>query len=305
MNLNFIFLSCLLLASQSQALIVGGEEVTRHDPIQRSTAAIYEPSSNGPGGALCTASVIGKNMAVTAAHCLQGSSYAPVMIFGPNVRSPDSTQRPVIGSVVNPAWAIKQGHGMDQGDIAVVKFGGGLPPGYRPASLDTTDSVKKGDSAILAGYGVSNARTHEGAGVLRKTSVNVASARKGKSEMIFDQSHGHGACHGDSGGPAYFRRGKKMVLGGITNRSYPTTAVDDCSHKVVYTKVASYRPWIEKSEAQLNRSRSSIPQPAADVNSPRLLSHRTTALRQTTRRRSGKHVRSAAKRRSLQTRRTH
>ena len=228
--------------------------MTAHDPIQRSTAAFYAPSSNGPGGSLCTASLISRNTAVTAAHCLGGSSYSPVMIFAPNVRSPDSVQRPVTGSVVNPVWGQRSARALDQGDIAVVKFGGGLPKGYRPATLDGVDETRKGDAAILAGYGVANARTHEGAGVLRKTTVKVANARHGKSEMIFDQSHGRGACHGDSGGPAYFQRGRKMVLGGITNRSYPNSASDDCAHKVVYTKVAAYRPWIEKSETELNRN---------------------------------------------------
>ncbi len=260
-----IFFTILSLSFSAHALIIGGVDMTSHDPIQRSTAAMYEPSGNGTGGALCTTSLIGKNTALTAAHCVQKGSYAPVMIFGSNVRSPDSVQRPVTGIAVNPAWEKKRGRGMDQGDIAVVKFGGGIPKGYKPATLDSAkNEIKKGESAILAGYGVSNAKTHEGAGILRKTSVSVASTRKGKSEMIFDQSHGHGTCHGDSGGPAYFQRGRKMVLGGVTNRSYPNRAADDCAHKVVYTKVSAYRPWIEKSEADLNRAPVSLPRLASN-----------------------------------------
>lgn len=261
-SILFIILSASLSA---RALIIGGVDMTAHDPIQRSTAAMYEPSSNGTGGALCTASLIGKNTALTAAHCVQKGSYAPVMIFGPNVRSPDSVHLPVTGVSVNPDWQKKRGRGMDQGDIAVVKFSGKIPPGYHPATLDSPKhEIKKGDQAILAGYGVSNAKTHEGAGILRKTSVAVDSSRKGKSEMIFDQSHGHGACHGDSGGPAYFQRGRKMVLGGVTNRSYPNSAADDCAHKVVYTKVSAYRPWIKKSEEQLNKNPVSLPRLASN-----------------------------------------
>jgi hypothetical protein len=262
----FCFVSLASISARAQPrkhfrvhpMIVGGTDMTSQDPLQRSTAAMYSPSSNGPGGALCTASLIGNNMAVTAAHCVQPGGYAPVLIFGPDVRSPDSVHRPVTGEVVNPAWAKKAGHGMDQGDIAVVKFGGGLPPGYKPAALDSSpDQIQKGEAAVLAGYGISNAKTQEGAGVLRKTTVAVSNARHGKSEMILDQTRGHGACHGDSGGPAYLQRGKAMVLAGVTNRSYPNSAADDCAHKIVYTKVAAYRPWIESSEAQLNRQKSS------------------------------------------------
>lgn len=263
-----VLTALLLLSGSAQALIIGGVDMTASDPIQRSTAAMYEPSSNGSGGALCTASLIGKNTALTAAHCVQKGAYAPVMIFGPNVRSPDSVHLPITGVAVNPSYEQNRGRGMDQGDIAVVKFQGKIPPGYQPATMDSAnDQIRKGESAILAGYGVSNARTHEGAGVLRKTSVSVAAVRKGKSEMIFDQSHGRGACHGDSGGPAYFQRGQKMVLAGVTNRSYPNSAADDCAHKVVYTKVSAYRPWIEKSEKELNSDSQSGPRLAGLNNS--------------------------------------
>ena len=183
--MKLILVTLFLSSSAAHALIVGGVDMTAHDSIQRSTAAMYEPSGNGTGGALCTASLIGRNTALTAAHCVQKGGYSPVMIFGPNVRSPESVQLPVTGVAVNPAWQQKQGRGMDQGDIAVVKFAGKVPSGYHPAALDSEKSqIKKGDTAVLAGYGVSNAKTHEGAGVLRKTSVAVSSIRKGKSEMM-------------------------------------------------------------------------------------------------------------------------
>ncbi len=268
-----------LLCGSAQALIIGGLEMNAHDPLQQSTAAMYEPSGNGAGGSLCTASLIGKNTALTAAHCVQKGSYAPMMIFGSNVRSADSVHLPITGIAVNPTWEKNRGRGMDQGDIAVVKFQGKLPPGYHAATLDSPkNEIKKGESVILAGYGVSNARTHEGSGILRKTSVSVAAVRKGKSEMIFDQSHGRGACHGDSGGPAYLQRGQKMILAGVTNRSYPNSASDDCAHKVVYTKVAAYRPWIEKSENELNNNPIPVPHLASlsSSNTSRTLSKQVT-----------------------------
>lgn len=250
--------------------IVGGDEVQDQDPIRDSTAALYSPSPDGRGGALCTASLIGRDTAVTAAHCIEPGA-KPVMLFGKDVHGA-SVRRPVVGSVVNPAWKEKQGKGMDQGDIAVVKFGGGMPEGYHPVAMDPDgSSIKKGDRATLAGYGISNARTHEGAGVLRKTQVRVADGRSGKKEMVLDQSHGHGACHGDSGGPAYIRRGGKTVLAGVTNRSYPNSAPDDCAHEVIYTKVGAYRPWIEKSEKKLNSS----PNPGALRLQRKTLAHTT------------------------------
>ena len=122
-------------------LIVGGVDVGANDPIQRSTAALYSPSANGPGGALCTASLISRDTALTAAHCLQGQTANPVMIFGSDVRAPNSVRREVTGEAINPAYGHRKG--MDQGDIAIVKLGGGLPRGYKPAVLPSETSVKK------------------------------------------------------------------------------------------------------------------------------------------------------------------
>ena len=47
--------------------------------------------------------------------------------------------------------------------------------------------------------------------------------------MILDQEDGSGACHGDSGGPAFFEKDGKTYLLGVTNRSYPDGAPDDCN----------------------------------------------------------------------------
>src|SRR5262249_46868113 len=168
----------------------------------------------------------------------------------------DTVQRPVSSVRVNPQWRKSKGQGMDEGDIAVVNFQGGLPSGYQSVPMAKSDrALKKGKKTVLAGYGIDNPYARTGSGKLRKTRVSVADPRPGKHEMILDQSHGKGACHGDSGGPAFVGSGRRAVLAGVTNRSYPNGAPDDCHHQVVYTKVSSYRPWIEKSERDMRRRR--------------------------------------------------
>jgi hypothetical protein len=242
-----------LCAVPAHADIVGGDEVQSPDPIAHSTAALYEPSPDGHGGALCTASLISNDTAVTAAHCIDPHGIKPVLIFGRDVRAPESEKRQVSNAVVNAKWTAHQGRGMDQGDIAMVRFPGGLPPGYQPAPMiPSAASIRKGEEAVLAGYGITDARTRAGAGVLRKTRVRVEQDRPGKTEMILDQSHGHGACHGDSGGPAYVRVGGRPVLAGVTNRSYPDSGPDNCAGRVVYTKISAYRPWMKKADARLH-----------------------------------------------------
>ncbi len=258
MYLRFV-LVFLGLASHAMAkdFIVGGQDISSTDPIQASTVGIYDPSPDGKSGALCTGTLIRKDMAVTAAHCLSGGGQKPSLIFGPDLHSPLAERRSVEAIAINPKWKTNRGIGMDQGDIALVKFGGNLPAGYKPVRTVSSDQdIRAGSEVTLAGYGISNAQTKTGAGKLRRTEVSILQNRPGKSEMILDQSHGRGACHGDSGGPAFLRNGRKLVLAGVTNRGYPPHTPDDCGHQVVYTKLPAYKSWIQKSTKKLEANSS-------------------------------------------------
>ena len=136
----------------------------------------------------------------------------------------------------------------DQGDIAVIRLEGKLPKGYHAAHLGSSRTpLHAGDTLILAGYGISNAREHTGAGRLRRTSVKILDPDFGKTEMLLDQSRGSGACHGDSGGPAFLEKDGKLILVGVTDRGHPASAPDDCKHQVVYAKVPAYRKWISET----------------------------------------------------------
>ena len=254
----FVLLSGnLAQASQRNNLILGGQEVKSSDPVQASTVGVYSPAPGGQGGALCTGTLISKDIALTAAHCVQPGGPKPVLIFGRDLHAPGAQHREGTAVAVDPKWRTHQGRGMDQGDVALVKFGGGMPAGYHQVStVQSASAIKNGGVVQLAGYGISNARTHTGAGKLRETSVRIVDSRPGKSEMILDQTHGRGACHGDSGGPAFVRQGAGIALAGLTNRGYPDHAPDDCAHQVVYTKVPSYKRWITANERKLEAARS-------------------------------------------------
>ncbi len=252
MNLSVLLLALISAHTFAKDYIVGGQNVKSSDPIQASTVGIFDPSPDGKTGSLCTGTLVRKDMAVTAAHCLSNPGAKPSIIFGPDLHSPSAIHRPVDGMLVNPKWQTHAGKGMDQGDIALVKFDGKLPKAYKPVPEVSSDKeIKAGSEVTLAGYGISDAQKKTGAGVLRETKVRVLKNRPGKTEMILDQSHGRGACHGDSGGPAFLKTGKRISLAGVTNRGYPNHAPDDCAHQVVYTKVPAYRSWIQKSEKKL------------------------------------------------------
>jgi secreted trypsin-like serine protease len=198
--------------------------------------------------------LIAKNMALTAAHCVDQGTDGMVVIFGTDIQADARDAVQVIGAEIQPAWSQAHPDDQDMGDIAVVRFASDAPESFKPAHLASKKmSLKAGDTVTLAGYGITRANSQKGVGVLRKVDVKVLNPSLGETEMVLDQSDGSGACHGDSGGPAFLVKDGKTYLVGVTNRSYPDTAVDDCKHQVVYTKVMPYRSWIADSEKELKR----------------------------------------------------
>jgi secreted trypsin-like serine protease len=227
--------------------IVGGTPVTITDPIASSTVALVmiDPTQEV---SLCSGSILTDEMIITAAHCVAHPKSVVRIVFGTKFTSDDLKNSVQADSFephpdYNPAKMSQ-----DQNDVGLVFFRGGLPEGYKPAVLLTqANTLAKGTEVELAGYGITQAGTQKGAGVLRKAQVEVVNPNFGKTEVILDQSHGEGACHGDSGGPAFVRNGATNYLWGITSRAYPNTASDDCAHQVVYTKIASQIGFIESA----------------------------------------------------------
>jgi secreted trypsin-like serine protease len=250
---SFVALMGLSLSSAfANDDIVGGTLVQPTDVVARSTVILTD------GNALCSASIIDTDLLVTAAHCVTGVGQLYVGFTMNMNRARSSNFQQVLGFEVTPEWAQTQGRteAKDQGDIAVVRFAGGLPSGYEPVELlPPTDALRNGEVVVLAGYGITSAATQQGAGVLRKTEVTVKNAAFGQTEVELDQTEGRGACHGDSGGPAFVQSGANMLLWGLTNRGYPDNGPDNCLTNSIYTRVAPYAAWIRAEAAVLRGER--------------------------------------------------
>ncbi len=246
------------LAFGSSPDIVGGVEVLEADGEAASTVGLVTRTPQGTG--LCTASILASDILVTAAHCVSeshGQATHPSnvrVLFGKNLNGKNVKVQLVTGVKVHPKWKGDFSRGVDQGDIAILRFSGGLPAEYRTAKLlPSKTSLQRGGTALLIGYGVSHMDENggTGAGILRKVDAVIDSPRFGKTEVLLDQRNGRGACHGDSGGPAFIRdRAGNLLLWGVTNRADPETA-GDCSEGSVYTRITAHSSFIQSTIKEL------------------------------------------------------
>lgn len=240
--------------------IIGGAEATGSEPFAKHVVGLYDAKV----GAICTASILSPSILVTAAHCVDSEAAALRIVFGKDFNSKDIIVLPVDTYQVSPIWPFRQGQELNTGDIALVKFSGGLPPGYAPIKF-LTDASKLSDNmnVLLAGFGaskvvqVADPRTgalvsdHQDAGKLRFVTTTMKTAAFTKSEFLTESSAGKSACHGDSGGPAYVEIDGELVVTGVTSRSVGDET-DSCNVAAAYTSIPFYASWIVSTSKLLN-----------------------------------------------------
>ena len=243
-----MFISSLAYAELPR-FIIGGHTTPSSSHIAHSTVALIAQSSQGQS--LCTASVVANDLAVTAAHCVSDGAARlqnMTLYFTTRLTQVSEAQtREVDHIAVHPSWS--PGRAVNTADVAVLHFNGGLPQGYMPAALLPFDAeLAAGESVEIAGYGISDAQNDAGSGVLRQIELKIANPRFSETEVELDQSHGGGACHGDSGGPAYVVIAGQPYLFGITSRGS-----GDCDVDVIYTRIAAYGDWFGDASRALRR----------------------------------------------------
>lgn len=227
----------------SDQRIIGGTKVSDWDPIGAMTAALY----NAQRRSLCTGTIIAEDLLLTAAHCIPDGSFELYVLFGKDTsQSSRLVARTVSAVRVGPLWEDRRTEEFDNGDIALVRFDGGLPEGYHAAEiLEDEDLLSDGTELVMAGYGVIDGSSGADGGVLRKVSLPIEDATYSETEFLVDESLGRGTCYGDSGGPAFVRSGGRYLLAGVTSRAVGEVQTDDpCARFGVYTNVLAYSSWL-------------------------------------------------------------
>ncbi len=248
--------------------IVGGEAVAKEDPISKHIVALEHPFY----GVFCTGVLVKKNVIITAAHCtglMEESSYGFNVVFGADLRG-KLERRKILGGKTTDKWpklteAEITKIDAEWGDLAMLKFEGEAPAGFEPARiLGSADRLQQGMDVVLAGYGLA-AMPDTDPMKLMKATVKLTNPKLTPSEIQFDQYQGKGACHGDSGGPAFATINDKLFLIGITSRSATEAGAETCMEGSVYTSVAAHIDFLVKTAKFLDSADfvagAAIPQP--------------------------------------------
>lgn len=232
--------------------IIGGEVVQANDNIQESIVAVYDALE----GQLCTGSLLPNNLVLTAAHCLGADVNQMYVFFGRELLGGKAINRPVDKMEASQYWASRKLKEKNTGDIALVHFTGEVPAGYKPARFMPSSlkkSLVRDTEVVLAGYGITDGKSGEGAGTLKMTRVKIADPLYSVSEVKLDQTKGTGACHGDSGGPAYIVVNGVNYLWGVTSRGV-SDPDNDCSKYSAYTNALYYKTWLQRMAVKLSTS---------------------------------------------------
>jgi hypothetical protein len=224
------------------AAMVGGAQ-SAAGGVGRSVVMIL-----GSYGTACTATAIGHDLLLTAAHCVQpGADYKLV--------DSASAERPVLKDIArierDPQFDIKRlfGH-LATADVALLKLAQPLPGKIPPVPIGAEEEpVTVGDALVVAGYGVTVRGDGRTGGVVRAATL-VATGIPGTLQIRLYDPHtkgtsaGLGACAGDSGAPAFRDKDGRTVIIGIVSWSTGPNLSEGCGGLTGITPLARYRAWI-------------------------------------------------------------
>jgi secreted trypsin-like serine protease len=239
----FLFIALLAVAASVPTVAMVGGAQPATGGAGRAVVML-----DGSGGTVCTATAIGRDLLLTAAHCVQpGSEYK----FLDNPASREAKLKDVARIERHPQFDLKRlfAH-LAAADVALVKLAEPLPARIPAAPLGSeNETVAVGDAFVVAGYGVTARGAEKLDGVVRAATL-VATGQPGTLQIrLFDprtkgDSPGLGACTGDSGAPAFREENGSLAIVGVVSWSTGPKLTAGCGGLTGITPIALYRSWI-------------------------------------------------------------
>lgn len=252
--------------------IVGGRVLGSGNILSESSVLIVHINYKDETS-ICTGTLVDDDKVLTAAHCISPFGMGTTAIAFTNnssclMKAPKRTLRKVVKSASHTDynyWATGlEAVGNSAHDLAVLKFEGGTPEGYKVRALpDAKYSTATTDTLVMSGYGRTSETDEESSGTLRFTTLPAASILGTSAyvpllkrtitvekTLIVDQPT-RGVCSGDSGGALYVQgQGGLTLVGvasmGIDNRTEDANKAKVCHGISLFTDVREHLGWIQK-----------------------------------------------------------
>ena len=240
---GFLMAACGPVHQESQNLERTSDPITRGQTLKPnnnlSHFIVAVVAGQAAGQALCTGSILSESMILTAAHCVEGQPTKVQIVFANNVKKATLAQTRMATAIYqNPFWHNPSAN--RKGDLAIIKFSGGLPKGFLPVKLaDDNFELNNDQDVLFAGYGVTNGKKETGAGTLRMTKTKVI-GQKSKTEVMTDGRE-TSVCFGDSGGPGFVFINNEFIQWGVAS----SVLNQSCNEASIHTSIMDYKTWIQ------------------------------------------------------------
>ena len=235
---------CALVSTNCARALVGGAPVATQ-AIARSVVGLV-----GPRNLFCTATVITRELLLTAGHCVQpGASYRAQFKDADGVR-----QFREVATIERPPQFKAGPSGITtSADLGLVKVMQPFPPNIASAAVGlASPPVWPGDSFLVIGGGIPFRGLHE-TGINRSAILAATGPYMPLQLLLIDASGKDiGACLGDSGSPVFETKNEGAKVIGVVSWAEGPHNTKGCGGLTGATPLAPYRAWIEDTIRHLD-----------------------------------------------------
>ncbi|GAB4411065.1 MAG: hypothetical protein OHK0056_14710 [Bacteriovoracaceae bacterium] len=231
--------------------IFGGEKIGVDHFLGKVTVGLY----NHEKDTICTGTIIGEKLILTAAHCTEGAKAEKIDVIFSNKISDFKTAIGLEKYLQHQDYSKEDKKIVN--DLAILKLKKSIPSTHKIVDIQKSENLNMmaGDTLHVAGFGKSRVGFFSGgAGTLRATTVKIEFFSAEEDLVVLDQKEERGICSGDSGGGSFTVVDGELVQVGVNSfvLKKENRGKADCKNKAYQASVAKFYPWIAETVEQLN-----------------------------------------------------
>lgn len=232
------WLFAMALASPAQALVGPAREAPEFAPY-----VVMVMKWSGGEADFCSASVIARDIVLTAAHCI--TDLSDTRVFFRDAQG-DVVPFDVASIAIHPNFQPNIGRQhLVSIDLALVRLATPLPSSFKPVQLSDIRAVRIGELLRIVGFGRANERTSGTSGVLREGVVVTNGPKSPALVWLKDPNDtGLGGCTGDSGAPVFALDEPRLVAVAIKAKGENGFF---CGAMTEAVQITPQMPWIRKT----------------------------------------------------------